>query len=266
MTTTTTFDGVGRATQTVSGTVTRSTTYDKSGHALAVTTTSATGVYDHAVDLRWPGPGHRQCRQLWWKRWPNANLTTTTTYDAAGDAVKVVDPKGVETDTTYAIDGSVVSTTVHDPTGDVTTANTYSGGTKTSSTSTVGNVTTQIDYDGVGRVLDTIVDPSGLALETRNAYDASGREIATRNPAGMVTLTVYDSQGREAATILNCSDTTPGSLPPLASWASPAPARASTTAPGTRSRATATTTPATRPASPPPTAQSPRTPTTTRAT
>lgn len=226
--TTTSYDGVGRAYQTVRGTATTTTTYDKAGQSVQVVSTSATGTTTNTSTY------DGLCRiyisvnnYLANSNDPNANLTTTTTYDAAGEAVKVVDPKGVETDNTYAIDGSVVQTTVHDPKGDVTTVNTYSGGVKTSTTTTVAGVTTQTDYDGAGRVLDTIVDPNGLGLETDHAYDANGREIATRTAAKngttvatiAVTLTVYDSQGRVSQTIANCTDTNPGSVPGT-SWAS----------------------------------------------
>jgi RHS repeat-associated protein len=201
--TTTSYDHVGRVTQTVSGTVTTTTTYDKGGRATQVTVTSATGTtttsstYDNLnrVHVRVVDSG-------------GTNATTTTTYDAAGDAVAVVDPKNVETDMTYAVDGSLISRTVHDPSGDVTATNTYSSsGTKTTATATVAGVTTQTDYDGAGRVLDTIVDPGTghLALETDYAYDSYGRQVRTSGPSGVLTYTVYDSQGRVCRTVQNAT-------------------------------------------------------------
>lgn len=252
--TTTTYDGVGRVTRSVAGTSITDKTYTKTGNVLSVTTPYASGatpeIEKNAYDLL-----GRECRSV-----GNAttdpstlahpctdpitsdglhNLVTTTYYDAAGQALASVDPKGVVARSIYDVAGHVAETIANctdsgttpsshpatcagvtpppDNATDIVTTVSYSvDGVKVASTTTAAALTTKTTFDGTGRTLSSVVDYGSsphLNLETDYAYDTKGRQAATKSPTGVIAVTVYDTNGRVGKTIANCTDDPAGSLP-----------------------------------------------------
>jgi RHS repeat-associated protein len=259
LTTVTTYDGMGRVTRTVAtdpnthvATVI-DTSYDKDGEALTVTGPYFQGQTAAPADVTVYDALGRATSQienyLPGSQDPGANITTTTYYDAGGDAVATVSPttsgNTTVTRTMFDIAGDAWETisncldnppdapalcagnggsgTASNPTNIVSSTQTSASGAIESQTSTSGGVTTTSTYDGAGRVISSILDPGSgthLNLLTQYAYDGtSGRQTRSVSPGGMVTYTVYDSQGRTLQTIENCTDSTPGS-PPGSGWAS----------------------------------------------
>jgi RHS repeat-associated protein len=243
--TTTTFDGAGRATRVTADTQITDTTYDKAGQPLTTTTPYAAGqsvVVNKTTYDPLGRPVTVTANFVPGSTDPVANQVTTNYYDAAGDIVAVVDPKGIVNRAMFDVAGeaiekianctdvgttpsgapaSCVGAGTHgdNKTNLVTTYAYTSTGTQTTSTSYVGNMATNTTVDGAGHTLSSIEDagPGHLNLETDNAYDGAGRPVATRDPSGAVTVTSYDSQGRIRQVTANCTDTDPGSTP--TNWA-----------------------------------------------
>ena len=249
----TTYDHLGRVlkavtTDHVSGvTTTVDTVYDRAGQVTSQThpyTSGQTPIKDLTV---YDGLGRvtsTTTNYVAGSSAPAANIKNLTYYDAAGDAVATVNPRGFVTRTIFdhghAIktiinctdSGTGASThpatclgagTSNNVTNVVSTASstaTAATGTVTT-TSIVNKVNTTTTVDGAGHVLKTIVDPGSsphLNLETDNVYDTAGRLVATRTPSGVVNVTVYDVNGRVSQDIANCTNATPGALMPQASW------------------------------------------------
>ena len=99
----------------------------------------------------------------------SAGITTTYTFDKAGQQTKVTSESGRATTTAYDGDGKVVSTT--DPLGKITS----------------------YEYDGNGRQTKQI-DP--LARAVLAAYDAGGQVASVTDPAGNKVDYTYDSRGQ----------------------------------------------------------------------
>ena len=160
-------------------------------------------------------------------------LTTTSTYDGAGnllsvthplytsataftnqvityqrattahpqDVTGVVDALGNTTLSTYSATGDLTSTT--SPQGRKSTF-TYDGiGRQLTAVAPKGNVTganpalftTTSTYDGAGRVLSTSVATATTPLVSSNTYDPDGRTLTGTDPLSRVTTTGYDLAG-----------------------------------------------------------------------
>src|SRR5262249_54529098 len=138
--------------------------------------------------------------------------TTTNTYNAAGDLVRVDFPDGnsnqfqydavyhevtvaedaLHRRTTYTYDpanGELLSVT--DPLGQVSTEQ-WNNGMVVRSTDAAGR-TTEYDYDAAHRLI-AVVDPAGG--HTTYAYDAAGNPISVTDPLLRTTTTQYDGMRR----------------------------------------------------------------------
>lgn len=94
---------------------------------------------------------------------------TTTTYDAFGRAIRVVDPMGRAREQSFDRLGRVVST--RDPL----------------------NVSRTTSYDAFGRVL---TQQDGLGNVTTYAYDRTARAMTVTTPEGVVSTTTYNRHGQ----------------------------------------------------------------------
>jgi len=163
-----------------------------------------------------------------------SNAVTTTTYDAEGQVVQVVDPMSRITTTTYNNRGWAA--TVTDPLGNTSTyaytatgkaANvtipnsggtlysyTYDDDDRLSSTTDALGDTTTYGYDGVGN-RTSVEDPNGdtttylydsrdrlttvtdaLGHSTVYGYDSGGNQTTVKDALGDATTTVYDALNR----------------------------------------------------------------------
>lgn len=157
----TTYDAFGRVlTETDSLGNTTTYVYNKASRSMKITTSE--GVIHTTVFNRF---GQTVSIQ-------DATNTTTYTYDRNGNLTRVTDGLGTRQANSYDAAGLALTTT---------DAN--------------GNVT-QFNYDAANRVLSRVVDPQGLALETRYSYDAFGQAVTVRDSLGNVTTTTYDSAGQ----------------------------------------------------------------------
>jgi YD repeat-containing protein len=142
-------------------------------------------------------------------------LQTVYAYDGQGRVMRVTEPSGRITDTTYYRDGRVEQISV-DPTGlNLRTRYTYDRtGHVITTTEGLGSTTprvTEYRYDALGRRTHEIVDPgsgtnvaTGLAylnLTTRYSYDKSGNLTRSIDANGNSTWYVYDADNRRSHTI-----------------------------------------------------------------
>jgi len=244
--TTSTYDAIGRVTRSVAGANATDTTFDRAGDvvrtsdpydtsetdpaktytesaydALGRTCRTVAAISDSSLDLgSLADPCHTAITGT-----ATTNLDTQTYLDAAGDPIAVVDQAGVVERNLYNVHGQVWRTIAncvatgstnpatctdsgpHNSSTNIVTTNSYaaSGGMLTSETLTAG-IENDTIYDGSGHVLASIVDKTGLALETDSHFDTSGRLVAQKSARGVVTINRYED-GRLAATTENCVDT-----------------------------------------------------------
>ena len=145
--------------------------------------------------------------------------TTTTNYNANGDAVRVTDPAGGVTTFAYDAAGNRISTintagrsttVVYDPTnlpagattaGGRTTSFAYDGaGNRITITDAAGQ-TTQKKFDALGRLISVVFQdetPANAADNPRKRfeYDAVGRQIAFVDERNFRTTFEYDARGQ----------------------------------------------------------------------
>jgi RHS repeat-associated protein len=191
--TTYTFDALARQlTEALPGdpsipTLTRTTTYDEFGNELT---------------------------QI--EAWTGVTRTTTTVYDKANRPAAVTDPAGVATTTTFDAAGDAIGSA----TSGVITTRTFDGLGRVSDETVAGAVTTH-SYDGMGnelvtrdpalvtssrtfdlagRLLTESVSDGGSQLTTTDTYDPLGRILSTTDPLGTVTASAYDRAGRTSTT------------------------------------------------------------------
>ena len=232
-----TYDRLGRLVSTTVDDLTTDTTYDKAGNRLTASEPYADGetprlsatVYD-ALDR----PIEQITNYVPASNDPDANLTTTTAYDLAGNPTASVDPRGIVTRSVYNDRGLVIETIAdctdsgftpsadpancegagtHDGATNVVTDTTYDGAGNVLSTTqrdpltAVHDVVTSSAYDETGRLIEQIVDAGEgkLNLRTQYAYDAAGRQIATRDPLDTITRSIYDGLGQLTETITDCT-------------------------------------------------------------
>ncbi|MFI8460463.1 LamG-like jellyroll fold domain-containing protein [Kitasatospora sp. NPDC085464] len=124
------------------------------------------------------------------------NLTTTFTWDDAGNLTTLTTPAGNTSTTTYDTAGEAVTST--DPVGRVSRRE-YDGlGRTVRATAPLGE-SVRIRYDALGNPAATDdLDPAGTVLRTTTAtYDLEGQVLTNTSPTtGAVTSTSYDALGR----------------------------------------------------------------------
>ncbi|ATE70871.1 putative Ig domain-containing protein [Lysobacter capsici] len=144
--------------------------------------------------------------------------TTTSAYDTANRTTTVTTPEGVTVVTTFNRHGQQVNVATPLPGG--TFANTSylydRDGNLKSTTDALGRADSneydvrgllsatvdrtgrrvELRYDAVGRLLQRIEDPAGLALATTYRYDGQGRLSEVTDASGRKTAYSYDREGR----------------------------------------------------------------------
>jgi len=142
--------------------------------------------------------------------------TTSHAYDLANRETSTTDPAGVTTTTVYDAAGNAISTTA----GGVTTARIFDGlGRALSETTDSGTAGHAYDAQGndietasaegeitaatftyTGWSLTETADPGGLGLTTSHTYDKLGRELSSTDPQSVQTTRTYDRAGRQLTT------------------------------------------------------------------
>ena len=115
-------------------------------------------------------------------------------YDAAGNKVKVVDPNGGISESTYSAQGYLL--TQSDPAGNVTRYQYDVLGNKIAVTDprgsgTDGAFTTQYQYDDLNRLVKIIMPDQTF---TEITYDKAGNKLAEKDPNGVVTSYTYTAR------------------------------------------------------------------------
>ncbi|WP_301549369.1 DUF6531 domain-containing protein [Planomonospora parontospora] len=210
------YDAAGRTTAVTDprGYVT-STEYDALGNPVRVTLPSASGSsgvsiseYDllgeqlasvdptgARTEVTYDDLG-RQITQTQIERKPTTTaLTTTFTYDTAGNLIKTVAPDNKVTSYTVNAIGEITATT--GPSGNTSTVVYDAIGRTVKTTDALGNVT-EAEYDLAGRqTAAKDLDPSGTVVRTIGFdYDPAGNPIHTASGEGHVTSREFDALGR----------------------------------------------------------------------
>ncbi|MFD8787066.1 RHS repeat-associated core domain-containing protein [Kitasatospora sp. NPDC059599] len=124
------------------------------------------------------------------------NLTTTFTWDDAGNLTTLTTPAGNTSSATYNPAGETVTST--DPVGRVSKSEYDGVGRTVRATAPLGE-SVRIRYDALGNPAATDdLDPAGTVLRTTTAaHDLEGQVLTTTSPTtGAVTSTAYDALGR----------------------------------------------------------------------
>ncbi|MFI5040447.1 MAG: RHS repeat-associated core domain-containing protein, partial [Acidimicrobiales bacterium] len=124
--------------------------------------------------------------------------TTTHVYDPAGDETETVDPAGVTTDRTFDLASRLLTESV----SGMTTTYLYDALGRTDRVIDPAGAQTDSAYDRLGRTLQTTVD----GLTTWNAYDRAGNLLSTKSPTGEVSASLVDGLDRTVASITNCTN------------------------------------------------------------
>jgi YD repeat-containing protein len=189
-----TYDADGRLVQSTDALGNTSTNaYDADGNVIS--TQDATG---HQVTYTYDAVG----RVLSQVGDPDGlDLETDYTYDGAGRRISVDDPAGTVTTYTYDADSNQVTVVQDAGAGNLnqTTTYTYDGlgneVTMTVGAGTTAAISTTYVYDVLGRLTQSVVDPTGLAITSSYAYDAAGNRVASTDPDGNTTYAVYNDVG-----------------------------------------------------------------------
>jgi RHS repeat-associated protein len=215
--TTTLYDRAGRLTSTTVAGATTSHAYDRASNRTS--TTSPLGIVETTAYDPLDRPTHVIGNDVASPTLPTEDLTTTTYYDAGGQAIALKDPRGITTRTMVNVRGlakqAIENCTDSGTTPTADPPNCSGAGTHDPKT----NVVSTLTYDGSGAVtIRLVAQGTGAEATAETAYDAAGRAQAVKDPRGTVTRTMYDAVGRVDSTILNCTEDTSNPQPPGASW------------------------------------------------
>ncbi len=190
LTTTFTYDAIGRLIKTVDPDGKASSTeYDADGEVTA-TINELGEKTTYTYDPR---------GLLTQTRFPDGS-TETRTYDAAGNLVTVTDAAGHTTTATRDEVGRVVATTLPDGSS---SRNVYTAGGRSAATIDANGNRTDFAYDAAGRLISTTA-PQVVDASTGNPFrpsvtrelNAAGEPTAIVGPSGARTEMTYDSNGR----------------------------------------------------------------------
>ncbi len=214
--TTNTYDRLGRLLTTTTAQRTTTYTYDRAGNQLTVTDPAgivSTTTYDPlgratvtiANDVASPSS-------------PVEDITTTSSYDAAGNTVAVEDARGVTTRSILNVRDQVAETIANCTDAGTTPTSNPAACTGAGTHNNATNVVTNTTYDGQGSVVKTVsaVGLTGFTATTETAYDAAGRVQASKDAMGTITASIYNAAGQLTDTYVNC--TTSGTTIP-SDWA-----------------------------------------------
>lgn len=184
LTSTISYDGLGRAVSATDPAGTVSSVYDANGNLVSVT--DATGQSSTFEYDKW---GRRI------KSTDALGHSTTVVFNAAGLTQSVID--GLNHATTYAYDNSGRLTSSTDANGGVTSYEYDVLGRSTRLIDPVGNATSWT-YDAVGQMLtDTQVLPDSGAATRNYVYDAGGQVTSRTDRNGRTITFGYDHLGRQ---------------------------------------------------------------------
>ncbi|MDA8248906.1 MAG: DUF6531 domain-containing protein [Rhodospirillales bacterium] len=178
-------------------------TYDQQGRVLSTTNpigTVTANAYDAAGDLISTIAGYGlECGSG-----PTWHICQTIrfAYDAVGNVVATIDPRGNVTTSTYDADRRVTSTTLPSAPTALTTTTTYDpdGRVLRIQQSAAGTVlrTTSTTYTLAGKIA-TSTDANGNT--TTYTYDADERLVSRTDPMGRTTTYTYDALSRPYQTL-----------------------------------------------------------------
>jgi RHS repeat-associated protein len=136
--------------------------------------------------------------------------STTFAYDPSGNERQVVDAAGVTTTRIYDRGGRELSEILEDGPTQLVSVRAMDRLGRTTSSTEPEGAITITTYDRPGRVLTTTT--SGIA--TTNAYDRAGNLLSTKHAAGDVSATVVDALNRKIQTVENCTNSGTTQPPP----------------------------------------------------
>ncbi|KSV75915.1 hypothetical protein N185_15835 [Sinorhizobium sp. GW3] len=158
LTTSYVFDASGRlTTRTETDTTTQTVPYPTAGQTRTWTYTYSNSGLVATIDGPLPGPGD----------------TVAYTYDANGYVATYTNEVG-QVMTVQTVNGRGQPTRVIDPNSQIT----------------------DISYDARGRIVSTVVDPTGVHAQTLLEYDAIGNPTKVTNPDGAYLAMTYDGSSR----------------------------------------------------------------------
>ena len=195
VTTTNTYDRLGRLLTTTIAGHTTSHAYDRAGNETSVTDPAGT-VTTTTFD-RLDRPSAVIVNDVASPSLPSEDVTTTTFYDAAGNAVAVKDPRGYTTRTIVNAQGqpSEVIANCTTPAPRRRSPMSMSSLARVRAThDDATNLVTDTTYDGQGnvvKVVSAVGRPAQATVET--AYDADGHVQASKDAMGTITRDKYDT-------------------------------------------------------------------------
>ncbi|TNJ33223.1 putative Ig domain-containing protein [Arenimonas terrae] len=210
------YDAFGRVLETIDGSG-KATTY-RYDHGGRIVVTKAP--LERVTQVEYDAFGRA------WKTTDASGKTTSYTYDEAGRSMTVKTPEGVEVvtrrnrhgeihevidgrggKTTYSYDKNGMLKSVKDANERLVTQNGYDNSGRLKETVDATGIKTTIGYDAVNRIIERIVDPTGLNLRTTYAFNGVGRQIRVTEGAGtssaLITDYEYDRNGRLIASIVD---------------------------------------------------------------
>lgn len=218
--TTTTYDRAGRQlTSQVTGGPLITTVYDRAGNSVAVkgadgtVTASVLDPLDRVITSianctntgTTPPAAGATCAGTGTAN-DTTNVTTRTYYEATGASIAIKDPEGISTRILANVRGLARETIANCTDTGTTPTSDPPACTGAGTANATTNVRTTVAYDGTGAALTTIVAVgTGAAATTETAYDAAGRVQAVKDPRGTISRSFYDTAGRLSKTVVNCT-------------------------------------------------------------
>ena len=192
--TTTSYDALGEATSTADSVQGQTVTlYDAGGHTTSQWTVGTDGTTTPQAERTSYDPAGQAVTET-----PAGNDTsaTTTTYDAGGRQLKVVNPDGSWSSYTYDADGNQTSVTSPDDTSTATSYTGYDLGGRSVATTDQAGATSSSVYDNAGRLISSGGSAAANASGTSSVYDNAGWVVRSADGAGVVTSNTLDADGR----------------------------------------------------------------------